>query len=85
MYELRIFKKQEREIKKISRERKLHIIQALREIQDDPYAAGKPLDRELAGKFTYKVGPFRIIYKVNKKDNIIQIIAVGHRSNVYKS
>ena len=83
MYELRIYKKAEREIKKISRLHQKALIEALTEIKEDPLV-GKPLTKELTGRFSYKVGPFRIIYKVSKKDKIIQVMTAGHRSAVYK-
>ena len=83
MYELRIFKKAQKEIKKIARLHQKAIIETLSEIQENPFV-GKPLTRELTGKFSYKVGNYRIIYKVNRKDRIIQVITAGHRSKVYK-
>jgi len=44
---------------------------------------GKPLGRELTGKYSYRVGIYRIIYKINKKDKTVQILTAGHRSSVY--
>jgi len=55
---------------------------ALKEIKENPFI-GKPLTRELTGRFSYKLGVFRVIYKVNKKDKLVEIIAVGHRATVY--
>lgn len=83
MYEIRIYKKAEKEIKKISKRHQQAIIQALFEIREDPLS-GKPLTRELTGRFSYKVGPFRIIYMINRKDKIIHVLTAGHRSVVYK-
>lgn len=59
------------------------ISEAFEEIKEDPYV-GKPLARELKGRFSYKVGAFRIIYKINEKDKIIQVITAGHRAVVYR-
>lgn len=83
MYELRIYKKAQIAIKKIPRLYQKAIIGALNEIQEVPLT-GKPLTRELLGKFSFKVGPYRIIYKVSKLDKIIYVIAVGHRSKIYQ-
>jgi len=56
---------------------------ALAEIKEEPFL-GKPLARELTGKFSFRVGVYRIIYKVNKKDKVIDILTAGHRATVYE-
>ncbi len=83
MYKLRISSKAEKEIKKISHPHQKAIILSLTEIKDNPFL-GKPLTRELTGRFSFRVGLYRIIYKVNMKDKIIDILTAGHRSTVYK-
>ncbi|OGM25896.1 hypothetical protein A2962_00425 [Candidatus Woesebacteria bacterium RIFCSPLOWO2_01_FULL_39_61] len=82
MYELRISAQARKRLKQISKRRQAAVLSAIREIKEDPFI-GKPLTRELTGRFSYKLGVFRIIYKVNKKDKIIEIITVGHRVTVY--
>lgn len=84
MYKLRISSKAEREIKKISYPHQKAIILALAEIKEQPLL-GKSLTRELTGRFSFRVGIYRIIYKVNKKDKIIAVLTAGHRANVYNS
>lgn len=81
MYKLRISSKAEKEIKKISRPHQAAIILALAEIKDDPFL-GKPLTRELTGRFSFRVGVYRIVYKVNMKDKMIDILTAGHRTTV---
>lgn len=83
MHQLRIYKQAEREIKKISKLHQRAIVETLNEIKENPFT-GKPLTRELTGNFSYKVGSYRIIYKVNRKDKIIYVVAVGHRASIYK-
>ena len=82
MYKVRISAKAEKEIKKIAHPHQKAIILALSEIKEDPLL-GKPLTRELTGRFTYRVGVYRIIYIVNKKDSVIDILTAGHRAIVY--
>ncbi|MCJ7740779.1 type II toxin-antitoxin system RelE/ParE family toxin [Candidatus Microgenomates bacterium] len=72
-------KNQLKQIKQIHQNALASIVETLKQ---DPYL-GKPLGRELLGKYSYRIGVFRIIYKINKKDNVINIITAGHRSNVY--
>jgi len=82
MYKLVLSVRARRELRKLKRTYQSAIISALEEIKDDPLV-GKPLTRELTGKFSFRVGVFRIVYKINTKDNIISIITAGHRSRVY--
>ena len=72
-------KNQLKEIKHIHQNALASIIEILKQ---EPYI-GKPLGRDLLGKYSYRIGVFRIIYKINKKDKIIQIISAGHRSTIY--
>ena len=83
MYKLRISSRAENEIKKISHSHQKAIILALTEIKEEPFL-GKPLTRELTGKFSFRVGVYRIIYKVNKKDKVIDILTAGHRATAYE-
>lgn len=82
MYKLQIFPKASKQLKKISKIHKKAIIGALQDIQEDPLL-GNPLTRELTGRFTYRVGVYRIIYKINTTDKIIEILLAGHRSTTY--
>lgn len=83
MYKLLLSAQARKELKKLKKLHQAAIISALEEIKEDPLV-GKPLTRELTGRFTYRVGIFRIIYKVNIQDKLVQIITAGHRSNIYQ-
>lgn len=83
MYKLHISQKAAKEIKKITKDHRKILIAGLEEIQENPML-GKPLKRELTGRFSYRIGVYRIIYRINKQDKIIQIITAGHRSYVYE-
>lgn len=83
MFRLKLTAKAKRELKNISYRHKIALANIFEEIKEDP-SIGKPLMRELTGRYFYKVGVFRIIYKVNKRDKTIIIISAGHRSTIYK-
>ncbi len=82
MYTVKLTSKAERELKTLSKEDKLSIGEILEELKDDPLI-GKSLVRELSNKFSYRVGVYRVIYLINQKDNIVEVLSAGHRSNVY--
>ncbi|MBY0292997.1 MAG: type II toxin-antitoxin system RelE/ParE family toxin [Alphaproteobacteria bacterium] len=64
------------------------ILKAINErvIKGDPDKIGKPLSGDLAGCRRIRVGNTRIIYRINKKEVEVFIIAVGIRRDdiVYK-
>lgn len=82
MFELRISTKAERRIKQLKRQYQIEIIEILKEIKEDPLL-GKPLSRDLTRRFNYKFKAYRIIYKVNLKDNIVDILDADHRGRIY--
>lgn len=82
MFKIKITARAKKELKAISKLYGYSISEAIEEIKEDPFS-GKPLTRELIRKFSYKVGSFRIIYKINKRDKIIHILTAGHRSVIY--
>ena len=55
---------------------------AIWSLAKDPYQ-GKPLKLKLKGKWSYRVGIYRIIYKIEKERLIVYIITIGHRCEVY--
>lgn len=44
---------------------------------------GKRLTGLLSDRRSYRVGDWRILYKVRKNELVILVLTVGHRSNVY--
>lgn len=83
MFKLKITSQAKSQLKQISKEHhQAAISSALEEIREDPFM-GKPLSREFLGRFSYKVGVYRIIYIINEKDRIVNILFAGHRSVVY--
>jgi len=44
---------------------------------------GKPLRQELAGLSSFRVGKFRIVYRMASK-TIIELVAVGPRKTIYE-
>lgn len=83
MYTLKIFPKARKNLKEISHRYQETLLTAFEDLRDDPFL-GKPLERELTGRYTYRVGVYRIIYKIRKKDKVVEILDAGHRATVYQ-
>ncbi len=83
MYRLIISPQAKKELKKIKKTYTVAVRLAFAEIKED-FSIGKPLTRDLTGRYSYRVGTYRIIYQVNQKDHVIYILTAGHRSSVYE-
>ena len=49
-----------------------------------PYRVGKPLKLGLQGLHSARRGDYRIIYRINDDDRRIDVIAIEHRSDIYR-
>ncbi|OQW37411.1 MAG: hypothetical protein A4E19_13475 [Nitrospira sp. SG-bin1] len=45
---------------------------------------GKRLTGLLSDRWSYRVGDWRILYKIRKKEVIVLVLTIGHRSDVYE-
>ncbi len=82
MFKIKLTSRAREELKNLSKRQRLSIGQIIEELKEDPYT-GKPLTRELTRKYSYRIGVYRIIYKVNNADKTIHILTIGHRSTIY--
>ena len=49
-----------------------------------PYRVGKPLKLGLQGLHSAHRGDHRIIYRINHDDRRVDVIAIEHRSDIYR-
>ncbi len=83
MFSIKLTASAKRELKNVSKLHKQAVSLMIEELKDDP-TLGKPLGRELLGKFSCRVGVYRIIYKISQRDKKILVLRIGHRSKVYQ-
>jgi mRNA interferase RelE/StbE len=50
-----------------------------------PRKVGKPLKRDLEGSYSARRGPYRILYNINDPTNLVEILRVDHRADIYRS
>jgi mRNA-degrading endonuclease RelE of RelBE toxin-antitoxin system len=50
----------------------------------EPRRAGKPLRDDLAGLFSARRGPYRVLYRIDDAARIVFIVRVDHRADVYR-
>ena len=53
-------------------------------LADDPHRVGRPLRFDLEGKHSARRGDFRVIYQIDDQQRLLTIIAIDHRSDVYR-
>lgn len=57
---------------------------AFGDLAREPRRVGKPLGRELAGQYSARRGPYRLLYRIDDQTNTIWVHRVDHRANVYR-
>ena len=76
----------DKELRKLPQTVQVRITKFLRERVlelPDPRLIGQALQGNLAGKWRYRVGDYRIICKIEDQKMVILVIEIGHRSDIY--
>ena len=71
---------------KLDRPVQNEIIRYLRErlsTEEDPRRYGAPLRKELAGRWKYRVGSYRLICEIQDEKVLVLVLMVGHRRKIY--
>ena len=69
-------------IAKLDKTVKERVRKAVARISEHP-ELGKPLTGLLSGRWSYRAGDWRILYRVRRSELLILVLTVGHRSDVY--
>ena len=84
-YKLELSRQADRELHRMaSREIQIYrrVAYALDELRTNPLI-GKALKGQMKGRYSYRVGSYRIIYAIERRQVIVYIIDIGHRREVY--
>ena len=73
----------QKDLRKLPKNKVKVIVKKIELLQDNPYL-GKKLGGKFAGFYSLRVWPYRVIYQINKWQQLIWIITVEHRQGVYK-
>lgn len=52
---------------------------------DNPKRVGKPLAAPMAPAWTARRGTYRIIYRLGENQHVVNVTAIRHRSDAYRS
>ena len=82
-YELRVRPSVAKDLRGIPKADVNRILARMEDLRDDPRAPGC---EKLSGAELYRVrqGVFRIVYEIHDEWIVVEVIRVGHRSEVYR-
>ena len=76
-----------KELRKLDRQAQHEILRYLRELiatDEDPRRYGKPLSRELAALWRYRVRDYRLICNIEDSELVVLVLRIGHRKDIYE-
>ena len=59
------------------------LVNALDDLERDPFQ-GKQLKGELKGAWSYRVGSYRVVYRIYRDKLLVIVIDISHRREVYR-
>jgi mRNA-degrading endonuclease RelE of RelBE toxin-antitoxin system len=54
------------------------------ELLQAPRRVGKPLQRELEGRWAARRGSYRVLYAIDDNSGVVTVLAAEHRRDVYR-
>ena len=78
---LQLTPRAERDLKALPHAERVRSLEALDRLKENP-GLGKALRGEFAGRRSFRVGNYRIVYRI--ADSVVVVNAIGHRSTVYR-
>jgi len=82
---LKSVEKQMRRISKKDRERIREFIEHRVSILDNPRHLGKSLKGKFLAFWRYRVGPYRIVCKIDESEITLLVVRIAHRKEVYRT
>ncbi len=74
----------ERDLKAIDKTYRLRILNKIEnELALNPKELGKPLKGQYKGFWFFRIGEYRVVYKVSVEEILILVLKIGHRKDVY--
>ena len=86
-YEIRLTRSAERDLRNLPRAAQVRIARAIDQLAASPRPRGAKLLADVGPPriFRIRVGDYRILYELRDDQLVVVVIAVGHRSEVYRS
>ncbi|MBU3902564.1 MAG: type II toxin-antitoxin system RelE/ParE family toxin [Candidatus Thermoplasmatota archaeon] len=82
-YRIKVTKQFEKDFTKLKQDLKEGIIKKVDLLKENPYKF-KRLHGRLRGKYSLRIGDYRIVYSINEDEKEVILYCFGHRKKVYK-
>ncbi len=85
MYRVELAPSPRRFFAKADRPLALKLARCFRQLEADPLHHGniKPLGGPFAGLRRFRVGDWRVVYRIGERDHVVYVVDIAHRSEVY--
>jgi len=82
-YRITIKKSAAKELEALPKKDLQRIVKRIRALADEPRSHGS---HKLSGQEQYRVrqGDYRIVYSIEDKDSLVDIVKIGHRREIYR-
>ncbi|MFH2110708.1 MAG: type II toxin-antitoxin system RelE/ParE family toxin [Candidatus Bathyarchaeota archaeon] len=82
-YSLKVTRTFEKNLRLLNKIQRVRIDEAVTNLEEDPHL-GKPLKGPLSGRWSLRVGDYRVIYIVDDVGLSVTLLDVQHRRTVYR-
>ena len=85
MYKVSIKNSALKEIQRIPKDFRLKIIEVIDSLAANPRPSGVKKLENFEDSYRIRVGQFRIVYKIEDRRLIVEVVKVGNRKEVYRN
>jgi mRNA interferase RelE/StbE len=71
-------------LRKLPREIQVRIIRKVDQLAGDPFPPGTEKLRAAVDLWRLRIGDYRVIYTVERKELLVLVLKIGHRREVYR-
>lgn len=82
-YSVRIKASAAKALQRIAAPDRRRLIEAIDRLAREPHAGGV-LKGEFAGLRRLRVGPYRIVYEIERRQLTVLVVRIGHRRDIYR-
>lgn len=84
-YQLKISSKAKKDFRNIDKKVQQRIIKEILKLKNNRYSQQfKPLVGKKIAQFRLRIGDYRVLYDVYSEDEVVLILGVGHRKDIYR-
>jgi mRNA interferase RelE/StbE len=86
MYKVQLSTKAQKFYQKADRPLAQKLAKCFEQLEQEPHHHPnvKPLSGNLAGLYRYRVGDYRVIYRIDEQQRVVLVVIIAHRSEVYE-